>query len=142
MPYLPYQQAQITVYLLLRMVWQQERLSGIWAFDKYQGLEVYVGYVSFYFGNRYIFSTSITINIWLISNIGSLFLGNNGVLYLLCDNIVALNNYLTLLRGSSGADIVGVISEHCWLLRHDPITIIVVQIDNAINVRWSWCWLL
>ena len=66
-------------------------------------------------------------------------MGNNGVLYLLCDNVVALNNYWPLFRGSSGADIGGVNSGDCWLLRYDPITIIVVQIDNTIKVRRSSC---
>ena len=88
-------------------------------------------YVSFYFGNHYIFSTSITITISLKIKVSSLFLGNNGVLCLLCDNVVALNNYWSLFRGSSGANIGGVISGHFRLPRYEPITVIVVQINNA-----------
>ena len=60
-------------------------------------------------------------------------MGNDVILCLLRVNIVEINNYWPLFRGSNVADSGGANSENCWLTRYDSITIIVVQIDNAIK---------
>ena len=55
----------------------------------------------------------------------------------MCDNVVAPNNYWPLFRGSRDADIDGVISGNFWLPRYDLITIVIIQIGNAIKARQS-----
>ena len=65
-------------------------------------------------------------------------LGNDIILYLLYANVVIFYQLLAVFRGSSGVDSGVVSSGNCWLTRYGTITIMFVQIDNAIKLRLSW----